>query len=347
MSHSSGIPVSEKLKNSFGNAVSNKDKRLIKAVIQDEQVVEVGSLPITNNTWEQDIDQVQNYLDKDSACYIIFRLDSQGVSGYQWVLFCYVPDKAKVKDKMIYASTRSNLKQQLGLSYFSDEVFGTVASDFDSKGYNHHVNSKKMEAPLTEQEQIKMQEKMSGEIYSGGQSSYVHGVAFPVEQKAMEAIKQLASNTLNYVQISIDIEKEKILLDHSSNLSSVSDIAKEISTTEPRFHFFGYSHEHEGNTIVSYIFIYSCPDGSKGTKSAPVKMRMLYSSSKANVSNLLSSSNVQIAAKFEINSAEDINEEIFYESIHPKQAEKTKNFSKPSRPGKGGARLQTHTEKTG
>jgi hypothetical protein len=27
---------------------------------------------------------------------------------------------------MLYASTRSNLKQQLGLNYFVDEVFGTV-----------------------------------------------------------------------------------------------------------------------------------------------------------------------------------------------------------------------------
>ncbi len=57
---------------------------------------------------------------------------------------------------MIYASTRSNLKQQLGANFFSDEVFGTVASDFSKKGYEQHVTSKKMEAPLTEQEQLKV-----------------------------------------------------------------------------------------------------------------------------------------------------------------------------------------------
>jgi len=151
-------------------------------VIDNEQIVEVKSLPITSNTWDQDIDTIASHLDKDKACYILFCLDSQGPSGYHWVLMCYVPDLAKVKDKMLYASSRSNLKQQLGLSYFADEVFGTVPTDFSKKGYEHHVQSKKVEAPLTEQEQIKQQEKTSGEIFSGGQSSYVHGVAFPVEE---------------------------------------------------------------------------------------------------------------------------------------------------------------------
>jgi len=252
---------------------------------------------------------------------------------------CYVPDLAKVKDKMIYASTRSNLKQHLGATYFNDEIFGTVPGDFSKKGYEHHVTSKKVDAPLTEQEQIKQQELSSGEIYSGGQSAYVHGVAFPVEDKASDAMKKLGAGGPNYVQISIDCEKEKILLDHTSNLGGFADIANEISTTEPRFHFMAYHHQYEGAEVTSYVFIYSCPDGSKNTKSAPVKMRMLYSSSKANVSNLISAANAQLSAKFEINAADDITEEQLVETIHPKKAEQAKSFAKPTRPGKGGARL--------
>jgi len=339
MSHSSGIPVSEDLKQSFGTARTTNNKRLIKAVIKDDQVVEVASHPITDNTWDQDIDKVQEFFEKDAACYILFRLDSQGSTGYHWALMCYVPDLAKVKDKMIYASTRSNLKQQLGATYFNDEIFGTVPGDFSKKGYEHHVTSKKMEAPLTEQEQIKHQEKTSGEIYSGGQSAYVHGVAFPVEDKAIEAMKSLAAGSVNYVQISIDIDKEKILLDHTSNLGGFGDIANEISTSEPRFHFMAYKHQYEGADQISFVFIYSCPDGSKNTKSAPVKMRMLYSSSKANVSNLMSAANAQLSAKFEINAPDDVTEEQVFEAIHPKKVEQTKSFSKPTRPGKGGARL--------
>lgn len=347
MSHSSGIPASEGLRNTFGSAISSRDKRLIKAEIREEQIVETFSANVTDKNWEQDLETVQPLLEKEKACYILYRLDTEGPSGYNWVLFCYVPDKAKVKEKMLYASSRSNLKQQLGLSYFSDEVFGTIPGDFNAKGFAFHTASKKMDAPLTEQEQIRQQEsqRATGEIYSGGQSTYVHGVAFPVLQDAMEAMNQLVKGSVNYVQIVLDCDAEKIKLDHSAKLSSFAEFQNHVPTAEPRFHYFAYAHDFEGQNITSFVFVYSCPDGSKNTKSAPVRQRMLYSSSKANVSNILSSFKVNIAAKFEINAPDDLAIETIIETIHPKQVEKEKGFSKPSRPGKGGARMTSKTEK--
>lgn len=70
-----------------------------------------------------DLSLISSVLDADKPCYIVFRLP-ENTGG--WCLFCYVPDKSKVKEKMVYASSRSNLKQQLGANYFQDEVFGTV-----------------------------------------------------------------------------------------------------------------------------------------------------------------------------------------------------------------------------
>lgn len=40
-----------------------------------------------------------------------------------------------------------------------------------------------------------------------------------------------------------------------------------------------------------------------------------------------------------MNSPDDISEELVIEVLHPKKEEKNKGFSRPSRPGKGGARL--------
>lgn len=74
-------------------------------------------------------------------------------------------------------------------------------------------------------------------------------------------------------------------------------------------------------------------------------MRMLYSSSKANVTNLINAANGQLGAKFEINAPDDVTEEQVLDALHPKKAEQVKSFSKPVRPGKGGARL-TKNEKT-
>jgi len=217
--------VSESLKDSFGSSITARDKRLLKVQIENEQIVEVSSAPF-NGTWENDLKLVVDLLEKDKACFVLYRLDSDTA---QFVLFCYVPDKAKVKEKMLYASTRSNLKQQLGLNYFVDEVFGTVLGDFTLEGYKHHVQSKKSEAPLTEREQLKKEELNSGDIYSGGASTYVHGVSFPVENQATDALKKLVSGSLNYVQIAIDCDKEKVILDHSGSVDLNGFAQKNLS----------------------------------------------------------------------------------------------------------------------
>jgi len=332
MSHSSGIPVSDQLRESFGNARNNKDKRIIKVQIVDDQLVEVKTEDV-QGSWEEDFKLIPSLLDKDQPSYILYNLDES-----QFAIFCYVPDKSKVKEKMLYASTRSNLKMQLGSSYFSDEVFGTIPSDFSLEGYKHHVQSKKSEAPLTEQEQIKRSEMESGSVYSGGQTTYIHGVAFPIDQKAADAVTSLLNGSHNYVQIAIDCDKERVILDHTSN-TTIDGILEEIPMEQPRFHLFSWTHEFEGSQITSIVYIYSSPDGSSGTKSAPVRMRMLYSSSKANVEEIVKSLGGKIDGKLEINTKEDLSEEVLTNLLHPQKEEKKAAFTKPSRPGKGGRTL--------
>jgi len=339
MSHSSGISVSNQLRDSFGKALNSKNIRLFKAQIQNEEVVEVTSKPI-NKSWEDDFQQVTSLLDKEAPCYILYRLDKETPHGFAWVLLCYVPDKSKVREKMLYASTRANVKKQLGMTYFTDEVFGTVPNDFTLEGYNHHITSQKSEAPLTEQELLRRDELEGekGEIYTGGSTKYVHGVAFPVEQTVIDSLQKLKSGSINYVQIAIDCDAERVKLDHTSKVD-LNGLKGQIPTNEPRFHFYAYQHEFEGAKVTSFVYLFSCPDGSKGTKSAPVRQRMLYSSSKAHVSELLTNAGASIDARLEINAPDDIVEEEIFSQIHPQVAEKEKAFSKPTRAGKGGRKL--------
>ena len=42
-----------------------------------------------------------------------------------------------------------------------------------------------------------------------------------------------------------------------------------------RYHLFSYKHSHEGDQVVSNVFIYSCPGYN-----CPIKERMLYASCK-------------------------------------------------------------------
>jgi twinfilin len=71
----------------------------------------------------------------------------------------------------------------------------------------------------------------------------------------------------------MNIETEAIDL-VSSSTASVESLSSAISATEPRYSFFKYVHEHDGETQSPIIFISSCPDGLK------VKERMLHAASR-------------------------------------------------------------------
>eukprot|EP01116_Phalansterium_solitarium_P024613 TRINITY_DN9062_c0_g1_i1.p1 TRINITY_DN9062_c0_g1~~TRINITY_DN9062_c0_g1_i1.p1 ORF type:complete len:336 (-),score=64.65 TRINITY_DN9062_c0_g1_i1:45-1052(-) len=333
MSHSSGIPVSASLESAFRALVTGSDGRLLKIQIENDELLDRGTISI-GGTWQDDLALAQPLFETDKPCYVVFRKEKDA-SVSEWLLFCYVPDKAKVKDKMLYASTRAPLKQQLGSSYFADDVFGTLPADFSLKGYTLHVASREMEAPLTESELQKKEEVERGEIHiSVGASSYVHGVAFPVDAAVSDAVNSLASGRISYVQVAIDMANERIILDHTDSIT-FDGLRDKIHQSQPRFHFFAYTHEHQGEELTSNVYVYSCPDGSNGSQSAPVRQRMLYSSSKANVANLVPN----IGAKVEINTGHDLNEETILLQLHPKVEEKAAGFAKPARPGKGARRL--------
>jgi len=330
--------VSQKLREEFGRANSG-DARIVKAQIINDQVEPVVTKD-KSGSFEDDLSQVASLLEAENPTYLLVRQDQDMEGGQRWILMCYVPDRAKVKEKMTYASTRANLKQQLGSNNFVEEIFGTVPTDFSAEGWRAHKAHKALEAPLTDAEQYKQRELEHGEIYSGGQSSYVHGVAFPVQSAVTDAIKGLAAKSNeNYVRVAIDCDKEVVTLDHKGHVSDIAGLASQMPIQEPRFHFFRWDHDHEGAQVSSVVYVFSCPDGSHNTKSAPVRMRMLYSSSKANVAEIVRGVGAEINAKLEVNAPEDITEDQIRLLLHPPAAEDKKQFARPSRPGKGGARL--------
>jgi twinfilin-like protein len=100
-------------------------------------MVSVGSSPSSGN-FENDLDAIGSHLDKDASCYILFKSDKSNSQGREWMLFFYCPDIVKVKEKMIYASSFSTLKNSLGSYYFVDEIRATVPSELSAKGFAAH-----------------------------------------------------------------------------------------------------------------------------------------------------------------------------------------------------------------
>jgi len=242
-----------------------------------------------------------------------------------------------LKKKMIYASTRSNLKSQLGDDYFVDEIFGSVPADFTQKGYESFIKHKEADVPLTREEEIIKEEREQG-IFVGGSGmggAYAHGIAFPVDDNVESAMDSFFAGENNYVGLTIDTDAERVCLIESTNID-IDQLGSFVPNDEPRFHFFKYDHEHLGDNLSSLIYVYSCPDGSKGTISCPVKKRMLFSSSKANVSSLATSRGGNIDLKLEVNNGEDVSAHEINILLHPAKVEK-KKINKPT--PRGGRKL--------
>jgi len=338
------------LKEEFGGAHQSGSKRFIKVQIKNDELSCVATVD-TAGSWEEDFVKVEQYLDPKEPCVILFRHDDKNANGFRWLMLCYVPDVSKVKEKMTYASSRAHLKQALGGGYFMHEIFGTVKADFTIAGYEAWVKMKMSSAPLTEAEEAMQAEvaQSSNEASSmaGGSSSMVHGVSFAADDSAKEAVSALCSQApdVNYIRLSIDMTKELITL-YEKACIGLGDIAAHVPLDVPAFHFYRWDHTYEGAELHSIFYVYSCPDGSGKTKSAPVKMRMLYSSSKQGAESLIEACNTKVAVKLEVNEGTELTEEFLTNTLHPPPVAKKQTFSKPSAPGKGPRRLTKTTTTT-
>lgn len=277
MSASSGIGVSPELTAAFASAVESKDTRFLKVKIQNESLVLDESVPIGSNELAQDLPKLQDILQDDTPSYILARTDAESV----WMFISYVPDSAKVRDKMLYASTRGALTKALGDQRFKDSIFATSKSDLTPEAYEAHQRHLSAPKPLTarekELEEIRAAERESSSAYEGSgvrQSIVGSRVGMKWTDEAGEALKELTTGG-KAVVLSIDPANEVLVLKNTQDVS-LEDFPGTLPTAEPAYAFYSWAQEDAPSHVV---FTYTCPSGS------PIKHRMLYSSGVASLVN--------------------------------------------------------------
>lgn len=111
MSATSGIPIDDDLKQVFADA-QHSEHRFLKLAIRNgghivdfladpnsffAELIVLDSTTLVNGDFSQDLDMLQDMLDDDIPAYILARLDD---APSQWLAITYVPDAAKVRDKV-------------------------------------------------------------------------------------------------------------------------------------------------------------------------------------------------------------------------------------------------------
>eukprot|EP00053_Salpingoeca_punica_P011716 m.104426 g.104426 ORF g.104426 m.104426 type:complete len:359 (+) comp15756_c0_seq2:38-1114(+) len=340
MSHQSGIGGTPELTAAFAEAYNSTDTRLIKVVIENERLVPVNIVR-AKGTWEEDYDgAVLGNVEEEMPCYLFYRLDSRNSSGFDFVFIAWAPDFSHVRSKMLYASTRSTLKTIFGGIYIKAELFGTVRVDVSLAGYHKHLAAEAAPAPLTNAEIEKAEIRAAETGVNIGVSTkkaIATGVQFPLAPDAEAALEKFKSGAINYLQLKLNLQTEVI----ESAIAETTDahsIAAKIPNNSARYSVFNFKHNHEGDNMNSIVFVYSCPGYQ-----IPVKERMLYSSCKGPLIDLLTSSGVVLAKNIEISDGAEFTHDWLYEQIHPAKTVFKAKFDRPKKPGKGGRRIVRST----
>ncbi|CAG8518048.1 2571_t:CDS:2 [Acaulospora colombiana] len=332
MSSASGIGAAPELVECFAQAVTQNDLRVIKVSIKNEALVESGKWN-KQGDFMSDYAHIVNYVEDNVPAYLLVRLDS--ASGSEWLSISYVPDNAKVRDKMLYASTQSALKKALGDYRFKDSIFATSKADLTTDGYEAHQRHVNAPKPLSAREEamqsIRAAEKAAGlNKYQGAGERRSHAGSAPVGFKwtseAEDAVKDLANREgcSKLVILSVNTRDESLVLKQSSRDVSPNQLASFIPSSEPTYTFYLWSRQRNGEDLNSIsmwhlstmtipnlvlVFIYCCPSGS------PVKHRMVYSSGVVSVVNAAKGMGVSVAKRSETSDPEDINEAFLQQEL--------------------------------
>ncbi|KZL84131.1 cofilin tropomyosin-type actin-binding protein [Colletotrichum incanum] len=330
------ISPSQELVSQFNTLLSSDDQFGLLITIDSETLQPVQFLPKTSPSasFDDNLASLQPHLKPNEALYALLRRHD---TAPHLTAVTYVPDSAKVRQKMLFASTRLTLVRKLGSEHFRESIFATTPEELSAKGFAKHDAHTELEAPLTEEERslgaVKQAEQ---EASTGTGTREIHlskTLAMPIAEDALAALKELSSDSGKVlVMLKINPEKESVeLVPSSESPSSITELTQTISPTEPRFTFYRFTHTHNGAESSPLLFIYTCPV-TPGNKS--IKNRMLYPLMKRAVLEVASTeAGLTLDKKLEVEEPNEITEESVLSELHPKVTAR-QGFSRPKRPGR-------------
>ncbi|KAK4202141.1 hypothetical protein QBC40DRAFT_45857 [Triangularia verruculosa] len=332
----SGISASRELVSQFSEFLASDSHFGLLVTISAEKLQPLQLL--TSSPGASFADNVNTllrpHIKPNEALYVILR---RYPSSPALLKVTYVPDTAPVRQKMLFASTERTLVRELGTEHFRETFFATSPEDLTPAGFDKHDAHSALEAPLTEEERslgaVRKAEQEAGQGTGTREIHLSQNMAIPIAEDALDALKQLGSGSpRSLVMLKINPQAESVeLVPDSSSPSSITELLQTISSTEPRFTFYKFTHTHDGEESSPLLFFYTCP-ASPGTKA--IKFRMMYPLMKrAVLAAAEKEAELKPVKRFEVEEIDELSEATVLEELHPK-AEVKKAFGRPKRPGR-------------
>jgi twinfilin-like protein len=220
-----------------------------------------------------------------------------GSGGKKWMLLAWVPDGCRVRDKMLYSSSREDLKRNLGRGYFSGEYSANEKVDVSWAAYQAFC-SKDIDTNtlLTDTERLVIEENAMAHTESSATKSTAMGVVpFTLGAGVADAFRSFVNKSVNWLEISV---KDEVIMLHGSKSVTMNDnLTSYVSNNDARFLIVRLPN-HEGKDITFMIF--SCPEN------IPIKSKMIMSTGKVTVQASAADHGLTWEKSLEIRGADEI-----------------------------------------
>lgn len=273
----------------------------------------------------------------------------------QWLFVSWTPESSPVREKMIYASTKSTVKQEFGGGSIFADYFISCVEDLSLEAVEKWIERKQHirdghidlnELSISEQElqQVKMDEAaLCADLLASAatlkdKNKSLPNIEMPIADEAIAALYSFKQGKSAYVQFSIDPKNETILLEKNEPTSGFDLARRSISSLTPkdhaRYHLVSYNHQHNKKQTKATLFIYSIPSSG-----CPVKERMLYSSVKNSLLQVIqeeSKIGIVVDKRIETDDPSELTEKFLYDELYPVEVAPTtpQAFVKPKGPSK-------------
>lgn len=251
------LSVKEEVISAFLNAQEGRNVRIIKVRIVGEEMVLDQVLQKEGNVAEDFNHLLRNSLGETEACFALFCASDEDYGSLPWILIAWVPDGCRVRDKMLYSSSREDIKLSLGLGYFKSEYGANQIGDITWEAYENSLKKEFSPDLLTETERLVLEEKVcfldvselsslfhSSQALTQKESGDVKASAlgvipFELSPEVNEKFEEFKNNNCNW--ISLTVSNEVVELIDSKTLSFDGALKNYIRPDVARYRSIVYS----------------------------------------------------------------------------------------------------------
>lgn len=184
--------ASKELVSEFNKLLADDSLFGLLVTIHSEALQPMTTLPSTSTDFAQNLSQLAPHLQPNEALYILLK---RHPDAPRLIAVSYVPDSAKVRQKMLFASTRLTLVRELGSEHFRETIFATTPEELGAQGFAKHDRHAELEAPLTEEERTLGEVKRAeAEAGAGTGQREIHlskNMNMPVATDALVALSDM------------------------------------------------------------------------------------------------------------------------------------------------------------